>query len=252
GAAQGPESERAPGEEVVKLSRPEVLRASLPPLFGEDVDHPPASARLSPEMPANPLTARTRPSFPPSQAPDDFGKPPAGGLGTARTEPSLPLPQRPGAAEEKSAFKAETGPGPAEAGLPFLSETPKPAPQAAAAGAAAGLGELRPEPLVAAAPASEPILASAAAERALAEDEAGREAKPNGAAAPQDGASVEAAAAPAAAPPGRTLEQVVGELLEPVIRHWLESNLPRMVEKVVREEVARAIAAERAAPKAGA
>jgi cell pole-organizing protein PopZ len=31
-----------------------------------------------------------------------------------------------------------------------------------------------------------------------------------------------------------------------VIRHWLDTNLPHMVEKVVREEVARAIAAERA------
>jgi cell pole-organizing protein PopZ len=48
----------------------------------------------------------------------------------------------------------------------------------------------------------------------------------------------------------RTLEQVVGELLEPVIRHWLETNLPRMVEKVVRDEVARALTAERRAPKA--
>jgi cell pole-organizing protein PopZ len=260
GTAQGAESEKAPGEEVVQLSRPEVLRASLPPLFGEDVDHPPASARLSPEMPANPLTAPTRPSFAPLQAPEDFGKaPPAGGLATARTEPSLPLPQRPVTAEEKSAFKVDAGAGPAESGLPFLSETPKPVPQSAPAGAAAGLGELRPElPVVAApTPASEPLLAPAAsesavapppaAERALGEDEVGHEAKPNGAAAPQDGASVQAAPA---APPARTLEQVVGELLEPVIRHWLESNLPRMVEKVVREEVARAIAAERPAPKA--
>ena len=40
-------------------------------------------------------------------------------------------------------------------------------------------------------------------------------------------------------------EQVVGELLEPVIRQWLDSNLPRLVEKAVREEVARAMAAER-------
>ena len=54
----------------------------------------------------------------------------------------------------------------------------------------------------------------------------------------------------AEAPPARTLEQVIGELLEPVIGQWLETNLPRMVEKVVRDEVARAIAAERRAPKA--
>ena len=56
--------------------------------------------------------------------------------------------------------------------------------------------------------------------------------------------------APAAdAAQARTLEQVIGELLEPVIRQWLETNLPRMVEEVVREEVARAIAAERSTPK---
>jgi cell pole-organizing protein PopZ len=50
-------------------------------------------------------------------------------------------------------------------------------------------------------------------------------------------------------PPARTLEYVVGELLEPVIRKWLDDNLPRLVEEVVRAEVARAIAAERSTPK---
>ena len=38
---------------------------------------------------------------------------------------------------------------------------------------------------------------------------------------------------------------MVAELLEPVIRQWLDSNLPRLIEKAVREEVARAVAAER-------
>jgi cell pole-organizing protein PopZ len=40
----------------------------------------------------------------------------------------------------------------------------------------------------------------------------------------------------------RTLEHVIGELLEPVIRQWLEANLPRLVEEVVRKEVVRAVA----------
>jgi cell pole-organizing protein PopZ len=48
-----------------------------------------------------------------------------------------------------------------------------------------------------------------------------------------------------AGPHARTLEQVIGELLEPVIRQWLEANLPRLVEELVRKEVARAIAVER-------
>ena len=52
---------------------------------------------------------------------------------------------------------------------------------------------------------------------------------------------------PAATAQARALEQMIGQLLEPVIRNWLEVNLPRLVEKVVREEVARA-----AAPKSDA
>ena len=50
---------------------------------------------------------------------------------------------------------------------------------------------------------------------------------------------------PSAGLQARTLEQVIGELLEPVIRQWLEANLPRLVEELVRKEVARAIAVER-------
>ena len=68
---------------------------------------------------------------------------------------------------------------------------------------------------------------------------------PNGTAEP----STTKPAQPADPAQARTLEQVIGELLEPVIRHWLEANLPRMVEKVVRDEVARALAAEHPAPK---
>ena len=49
--------------------------------------------------------------------------------------------------------------------------------------------------------------------------------------------------------PTRALEQVVAGLLEPVIRQWLQSNLPRLIEKAVREEVVRALAAERDAAK---
>ncbi len=47
---------------------------------------------------------------------------------------------------------------------------------------------------------------------------------------------------PAVAAQARALEGMIGQLLEPVIRNWLETNLPRLVEKVVREEVARVTA----------
>ncbi len=54
---------------------------------------------------------------------------------------------------------------------------------------------------------------------------------------------------PAAAAQARALEEMIGKMLEPVIRNWLEANLPRLVEKVVREEVARASAGKPDATK---
>lgn len=37
----------------------------------------------------------------------------------------------------------------------------------------------------------------------------------------------------------RTLEDIARELLEPMLREWLDHNLPRIVESAVREEVER-------------
>jgi cell pole-organizing protein PopZ len=47
----------------------------------------------------------------------------------------------------------------------------------------------------------------------------------------------------------RALEEMIGQLIEPVIRNWLDANLASLVEKVVREEVARAGGARPDAPK---
>lgn len=45
----------------------------------------------------------------------------------------------------------------------------------------------------------------------------------------------------AAQPPreSRTLEDIARELLQPMLREWLDQNLPRIVENAVREEVER-------------
>ena len=45
----------------------------------------------------------------------------------------------------------------------------------------------------------------------------------------------------AAQPPreSRTLEDIARELLEPMLRQWLDENLPRIVEAAVRDEVER-------------
>ena len=37
----------------------------------------------------------------------------------------------------------------------------------------------------------------------------------------------------------RTLEELVGELLKPMLKDWLDANLPSMVEEMVREEIER-------------
>ena len=37
----------------------------------------------------------------------------------------------------------------------------------------------------------------------------------------------------------RTLEDLVGELLKPMLKDWLDANLPSMVEEMVREEIER-------------
>jgi cell pole-organizing protein PopZ len=62
--------------------------------------------------------------------------------------------------------------------------------------------------------------------------------------------AVSAATGTGLALPTRALEQVVAELLEPVIQQWLQSNLPHLIEKVVREEAAKAVAAARDPTKA--
>ncbi len=39
---------------------------------------------------------------------------------------------------------------------------------------------------------------------------------------------------------GRTLEDIVGDLLRPMLQSWLDDNLPPLVERLVQAEVARA------------
>jgi cell pole-organizing protein PopZ len=38
---------------------------------------------------------------------------------------------------------------------------------------------------------------------------------------------------------GRTMEDIVKELLRPMLKDWLDTNLPSLVEQIVREEVER-------------
>ena len=42
-----------------------------------------------------------------------------------------------------------------------------------------------------------------------------------------------------ASTPGQTLEGMLGALLKPMLKEWLDENLPPMVERIVQEEIAR-------------
>jgi len=56
--------------------------------------------------------------------------------------------------------------------------------------------------------------------------------------------------APAVAPGGvRTLEDTVVDLLRPMLRQWLDENMPRMVEKALRIELAQSVKPNAEPPK---
>lgn len=83
-----------------------------------------------------------------------------------------------------------------------------------------------PQPASVVAPAAEPILSATAAEatRGPLEQLSRLIVKPD-------------------IPGSDTLEGVVREMLRPMLREWLDANLPRMVEEMVQREIARITAA---------
>ncbi len=238
--ARAGDDTRAPVAEEVKLSRPEVLRASLPPLFGVNAGGAPA-ARTG----ADGGKAADVPALMP-KAPSP---PPAAETREAKAEPDAPAPT-PEKSEAASVSLAALDLTEASSDrtvappMPFVAD-----PIPAEAAPPASLGE----------PAAVQIAEVDIATAPDAEIEPAAAPHLDGKSAPPPLADAKSRAAPAAAaaartmppgvPPPGALERTIAELLEPVIRNWLDTNLPRMVEKVVREEVARAIAAERAAPK---
>jgi cell pole-organizing protein PopZ len=203
-----------PPAEEIKLSRPETLRASFPPLFDAAAEPAPLVAKA--ERKAN-ADAATTP--------------------TARTEPRVLTPVAE-PAPAKEAQDAMKGLGKQEAGAPtpfsFAPAALKDGPAPPKASPEPTLAESKPM-LAGLTPSAPPLETKPAADTPA---EPGRwNPEP-------------AAIAPGEALPTRPLEQMVAELLEPVIRQWLHNNLPRLIEKAVREEVARVVAAEHESRKA--
>lgn len=180
--------------EELKLTLPEMLRSSLPPLFG-------AEERAG--IKAEPISFVQPAALKPADIPEISA--PAKTTDEKR-EIKTPPPEKMSTPPEKASISQATRPELA---------TPLPPPPS---------GVLHPPASVA--PAAE-AMASALTE-------------------PRRNA---VKGSPAATAQARALEEMIGQLLEPVIRNWLETNLPRLVEKVVREEVARTAAAKSDAGK---
>ncbi len=132
----------------------------------------------------------------------------------AEAEPVLELTQEVDAEGNPVVPKAES-PAPVPEPAPSLAEAPEPEPPAP------------PEPPPAAPPAlvaDGPAAATAAAFAALSETlNPPKQAK----AAPRESAD------------GRTVEQLVEDLLRPMLQGWLDQNLPPLAERLVQREIER-------------
>ncbi len=179
----------APVEEV-KLTRPEALRRSFPPLFGPGADAAPAadapadrfgSAERPAEVAAKPAPAPIPEPAPAAVSPLLDARPPFFGEARSEPPPELIVP-----AEEV----------PADAKAEAEAEAVETKPASAEADAPAG-----------------------------------------------DAVAAEAGSVPetAALPQSPSLEQMIGQLLEPLLQKWVNDNLPRLVEAAIREEVAQAL-----------
>ncbi|HEX6866435.1 MAG TPA: DUF2497 domain-containing protein [Caulobacteraceae bacterium] len=126
-----------------------------------------------------------------------------------------------GALEDAEAFAEDMAAAPEDTAEAEPEPDPEPEPAASAAD---------PEP------APEPEHRSAPPPRPIHRDEplVGRIAESASVAAFRE---LSAATSPAGK--GRTLEDLAREMLQPMLREWLDQNLPRIVEAAVRDEVER-------------
>lgn len=97
---------------------------------------------------------------------------------------------------------------------------------ALAAGFAASNAHAPPTASAAGSPAAMPVSSALVAQPAA----------PSEAAAPAPAASAPAQAAPAASSQPRTLEDMVADMVKPMLQKWLTDNMPRIIEKALRSE----------------
>src|SRR5262247_3609904 len=93
------------------------------------------------------------------------------------------------------------------------------------------------QPAKAQEPSMEEILASI--RRIIADDDAAKPAKPEPATRAAVDAAFNSLAQTVLVQNARTLEDLVKEMLRPMLKSWLDDNLPTLVERLVRAEIER-------------
>ncbi|MDO9384667.1 MAG: DUF2497 domain-containing protein [Hyphomicrobiaceae bacterium] len=183
------------------------------PSGGVNVPLPPRTTLFS-----RPLSAGKTEAAAPAVAPS-----PAGG------STAIPPADRSRPAFAANASTAATGAAPRAPALPLAAAqvaASASALDALAAGFAASNAHPLPTAPAAGAPAAIPVSSALVAQPSA----------PSEAAAPVASAPAPAQAAPAAASQPRTLEDMVADMVKPMLQKWLTDNMPRIIEKALRSE----------------
>lgn len=129
---------------------------------------------------------------------------------------------------------------PPQAPPPQTPSPQAPSPQAPAEAlvqfASAASAAPRPEPRLPPEPMAEPIAVIAAAGTRIVSE---RPAGDSTASFAQLASAVSQSRGVQLGLPSRTLEDLVKELLRPMLREWLDGNLPKLVERLIEKEIAK-------------
>jgi cell pole-organizing protein PopZ len=196
-------ADRAKSADAGKSSSPDAGDnvLELTEVVGEDGE----VVSLKDEPAAKPAPAAAKPSDP---------EPPLRRRTVEATPPPSPPPAARPSAEAKHEFKPDFKPEPKPA------EKPKPAVKASEVAFAAEEDTVSNDALM----SDEKAFATAAAMSGL-----------------LDAVKPPPMPAPVASSGGRTVEDIARELLRPMLKEWLDQNLPPLVERIVRSEIQRVV-----------
>jgi cell pole-organizing protein PopZ len=229
GAEAGNDAPQASAEApvAIRLTQPHDLRKSFPPLFGEAPPVPaPMPIAAQADIPATAVTAfieRIKTPF------FESGVAAVAARESGEGHAALEIAPQTHAANGPS-LAAMREPDALDPFTPLREGTPRPpVPERDVVLTAVSLESPQ-------GPSEGQSLQSAAA---IAAREPERSGAPLRAGEPDRHANGAAAAGVAPLPATAALEAIIAELLEPVLRQWLETRLPGLIETTIREEVAR-------------